>query len=96
MISYENKFKIQEIINKVSHSRCENLWSTTLLRSTVGLTDAEVLGVIMHIEMDFNISTNATIRNVYHLRTINDIYRIFMVNYKEKEKIKFKLDYDKN
>lgn len=83
MVSIENKKKIRDIINKVSYSKCENLWESTLLKSIIGLTNAEILGIIMHIEMDFNIKTNASIHNVKHLRTVGDIYEVFNMNYEE-------------
>lgn len=81
MITLEQKKSIQDIINTVSHGKCESYWETTLLRGTVGLTDAEVLGVIMNMEMEFDFKTNAYLYNIKHIKTVGDIYRLFNINY---------------
>jgi len=85
MITLEQKFVIQSIVNDVSHSRCENYWESTKLRGTVGLTDSEVIGVIILMENEFGFKTNAYLSNVKHIKDMGDLYRLFNINYIEKE-----------
>lgn len=87
MISNENRFKIQGIIEMVSKGACENYFESTLLRDACKLSDAEILGVILNIEIDFKITTNAVLGNMKYVRTVGDIYKIFSANYEEKKKI---------
>lgn len=72
----------------VSYSRCENYWESTLLRGTVGLTDAEVLGVIINMENEFDFKTNAYLHNIKHIITVGDVYKLFNINYTEPVKYK--------
>lgn len=88
MITLENKRKIQDIVNMVSNSRCESYWETTLLRSTVGLTDVEVLGCVLNMEIEFNFRTPACLDNIYQIRMVGDLYRLFNIHFIKKVKYK--------
>lgn len=93
MITVEQKYRIQEIVNEVSHSRCENYWESTKLRGTVGLSDAEIIGVIILMEQEWVFKTNAYLSNVKYIICMADLYRLFNVNYVKKEIYRKKISF---